>query len=61
MNYALQSEDYRRNLVNNLDVLQAIQGLQETRRNYNQAYYANKRFYWQLLASTGELNLNDII
>jgi len=54
-NYALQKEDYRINLVNNLDVLDAIQTLENTRRNFNTAFYAGHRFYWQLRAAGGDV------
>ena len=54
MNYNLQSKDYKLNLVNNLDVLEAIQALQDARRNYIHAFYETKRLYWQLCAATGE-------
>ncbi|HTY44822.1 MAG TPA: TolC family protein [Patescibacteria group bacterium] len=54
-NYQLQQDDYRLNLVNNLDVLSAIQTLQDTRRNYYNAYYEARRYYWQLRAASGNL------
>ena len=54
MNYLLQNEDYKLSVVNNLDVLAAIQTLQNTRRNYIHSYYETKRFYWQLLIAAGE-------
>lgn len=54
MNYNLQNKDYKLNLVNNLDVLTAIQALQDARRNYIHAFYETKRLYWQLCAATGE-------
>ena len=42
-NYRLQVEDYRLNLVSNLDVLQTLQELQNTRREAIQARYNAKR------------------
>ncbi len=54
-NYNLQKNDYQLNLVNNLDVLSAIQSLQETRRTYYSAYYENRRYYWQLRAASGNI------
>ncbi len=54
MNYNLQNKDYKLNLVNNLDVLEAIETLQDSRRNYIHAYYETRRLYWQLCAATGE-------
>lgn len=56
MNYTLQKEDYHLNLVNNLDVLTAIKSLEDSRRNYIQAFYETKRFYWQLRVANGEID-----
>lgn len=53
-NYRLQREDYQRSLVNNLDVLQALQSLLETRRDFIAAHYEAKRLYWQLRTAAGE-------
>lgn len=53
LNYSLQKEDYRNNLVGNLDVLTAIQNYGDIRRTYISALYEKKRLYWQLLAATG--------
>jgi len=53
-NYRFQAEDYRRSLVNNLDVLDALQKLQDARREVLGAEYAAKRLYWQLKTATGE-------
>ncbi len=53
-NYRLQVEDYRHNLVNNLDVLQALQALEDARRDAIAARYAAKQRYWQLRAATGD-------
>lgn len=64
LNYYLQRKDYRRSLVSNLDVLAAIQTLQDSQRSYIHALYEAKRLYWQLRVSTGESiweALNDII
>jgi outer membrane protein len=58
LNYRLQEEDYRRNLVNNLDVLDAIRTFSETKRSYSRARYEAKRLYWQFCIATGELILN---
>ena len=54
-NYRLQSEDYRLNLVNNLDVLEALEQLQNARRDFIQAQYSAKRLYWQLKVAIGEV------
>ncbi|OGX40113.1 MAG: hypothetical protein A3C53_08015 [Omnitrophica WOR_2 bacterium RIFCSPHIGHO2_02_FULL_68_15] len=52
--YRLQLEDYRRSLINNLDVLQVLQTLQDTRRDEIRARHEAHRLYWRLLAETGE-------
>ncbi len=54
MNYALQKEDYKLNLVNNIDVLDAIQKWQTSKRNYIHSLYEAKRSYWQLRVACGE-------
>jgi len=54
MNYALQKEDYKLNLVNNIDVLDAIQKWQTSKRNYIHSLYEAKRSYWQLCVACGE-------
>ncbi|MBI2094360.1 MAG: TolC family protein [Candidatus Omnitrophica bacterium] len=53
--FLLQTEEYRRNLVNNLDVLQALQALQDTRREWITAEQETKRLYWQLRVTTGDI------
>jgi outer membrane protein TolC len=52
--FKLQAADYRLNLVNNLDVLAAIQSLQGARRDYLHAVYNAKRLYWHLKVAAGE-------
>lgn len=42
-NYRLQSEEYSRSLVNNLDVLAALESLNNTRQNQNRTYYIMKQ------------------
>ena len=54
MDYYLQRSDYKLNLVNNLDVLTAIQTLEEARRNFTQSLYENERLYLSLLVASGE-------
>ncbi|MGA2775815.1 MAG: TolC family protein [Candidatus Omnitrophota bacterium] len=61
LSYHLQSQDYKLNVVNNLDVLTAIQNLEDVRRSYIHTSYESKRFYWQLLAAAGEINTDIII
>lgn len=54
-NYRLQSEDYRLNLVSNLDVLDALRHYQEVRRSWNQTLHELHRQRWRLRAAAGEL------
>ncbi|MBI4116004.1 MAG: TolC family protein [Candidatus Omnitrophica bacterium] len=54
-NYRLQKEEYEHNLVNNLDVLEAIQSLLETRRETNLVHYQTKENYWRLKVAAGEV------
>ena len=42
-NYATQSEEYTRSLVSNLDVLAALEALQNTRQRQNLTYYVMKQ------------------
>ncbi len=53
-NYRLQQEDYRLSLVNNLDVLTALEQLQDARRQWITARYETWRLYYQLRAATGQ-------
>ena len=52
--YRLELEDYQRRLISNLDVLQALQTLQDARRDVIHARYETKRLYWALRTATGE-------
>jgi len=61
LSYHLQSQDYKLNVVNNLDVITAIQNLEDVRRSYIHTSYESKRFYWQLLTAAGEINPDTII
>jgi outer membrane protein TolC len=53
-NYELQRQDFERNLVNNLDVLQALEDLQADRRAYVAATAEMNRNFWALKVATGE-------
>ena len=53
-NYRLQAEDYRLSLVNNLDVLQALQTLEDARRDVIHVKHEAAKLYYQLLAATGQ-------
>ena len=60
LSYHLQAQDYKLNVVNNLDVLTAIQNLQDVRRSFIHTSYESKRFYWHLLAAAGEIDPNKL-
>jgi outer membrane protein TolC len=61
LSYHLQDKDYKINVVSNLDVITAIQNLEDVRRSYIHTSYESKRFYWQLLTAAGEINPEAII
>ena len=52
-NFRLQKEEYDRNLVNNLDVLEALQTFFETSKQSNVAYYTMKENYWRFQSAIG--------
>ena len=52
-NYRLQRDEYKRNLVSNLDVLEALESLIETRREASRLLYETKQNYWRLKIATG--------
>lgn len=54
-NFVLQQEDYRRNLVNNLTVLDALEQLNIARREANLLYYEKLLRYWRLKVATGDV------
>ncbi len=53
-NYQLQKEDYQRSLVNNLEVLQAMEDAEDMRRNFININNETKRNYWQLKVAIGD-------
>ncbi len=53
-NYELQTQDFQKSLVSNLDVLQAIQDLQGARRDHVTGRADAHRAYWNLKVATGE-------
>ena len=53
-NFRLQKEEYARNLVSNLDVLQALESLFEARRSANHVYYEMKKNYWNWQTALGK-------
>lgn len=54
-NYKLQSDEYRRSLVNNLDVLTALESLHNTQQNENRAFYQMKQDEARLMVAIGEV------
>jgi len=58
LNFHLQIQDYNLNVVNNLDVIAAIQNLEDVRRSFIHSTYEGRRFYWQLMAAAGEIEVN---
>jgi outer membrane protein len=55
-NYALQVEDFQKSLVDNLDVLQALEDLQSSRRDLVVAKASAHRAYGAVKVSVGEIN-----
>lgn len=53
-NYRFQQDEYSKNLVSNLDVLTALEGLFETSRAANRANYEMKMNHWKLQIATHE-------
>ncbi len=53
-NFRLQQEDYNRNLVSNLDVLAALEQLDETRREAHRSAFAVSQNHWRLRVAMGE-------
>jgi len=54
-NYRLQTEEYRLNLVSNLDVLQALEQLQDARRDWIEARHEAARRFWSLQVAIGDI------
>lgn len=54
-NFKIQKDEYARNLVSNLDVLEALEQLREARRESNAARFGMKLNYWRYLAATGRI------
>jgi len=52
--YELQAEEYRTNLVNNLEVLDALRQRESIHRSYNQAQFEARRNFWKLKVAAGE-------
>lgn len=54
-NYRLQAEEYRLSLVSNLDVLVALEQLQDARRDWIEARHEAARRFWALQVATGQI------
>ncbi len=54
-NFEIQTKEYRLNLVNNLDVLAALQELETVRRDYLKARYQAKRDWNRLKVAVGDI------
>ncbi len=54
-NYDILTEEYKSNLVNNLDVLDALRRYQDTLKRYYTASYHARKMHYQYLIATGEL------
>ncbi len=52
--YELQAGEYRMNLVNNLEVLDALRRYQETNRRFNAAHFEARKNFWKLKVAAGE-------
>jgi outer membrane protein len=55
-NYEIQSEEYTRSLVSNLDVLAALESLQNTRQRQNLVYYVMKQDEAAFRVAIGEVS-----
>lgn len=55
-NYEIQSEEYTRSLVSNLDVLAALESLHNTRQRQNLTYYVMKQDEAAFRVATGEVS-----
>ncbi len=54
-NYEILQKEYASNLVNNLEVLDALRRYQDIERRYQTAHYTTKKNYWKLKLALGEL------
>ena len=53
-NYAIQSQDYRMNLVNNLEVLDALRRSEEAQNGWTETHFEMKKSYWKFKVAVGE-------
>jgi outer membrane protein TolC len=54
-NYQLEEEDYRKNLVGHLEVLDALRRHQDILRSLNSAHIYTKKSYWKFRVAVGEV------
>lgn len=54
--YKLLNEDYKSNIVNNLEVLDSLRRYQDIARGWNGALYQAKKDYWALRVQSGDLD-----
>lgn len=54
-NYEMQSAEYLLNLVNNLDVLEALKSYQDIQLELNRTSFETRRTDWQFRIATGEI------
>ena len=60
-NYEMQKEEYKLNLVNNLEVLQVLEETEDMRRSFINIKNETKRDYWQLKIALGKIDeVNDL-
>jgi outer membrane protein len=53
-NYRLNSEDFKLNLISNLDILDILRRYHEIMRQLDIAHFSSKRNYWKLKVASGE-------
>ncbi len=59
-NYKIHSEEYRLNLVSNLDVLDALRRYQDIVRRANEARYDARRAHWKFRVALGDVEVPGI-
>lgn len=52
-NYEILQNEFGQNLVNNLEVLDALRRSQDVQRRFNTAFFESKKAYWRLCSSLG--------
>lgn len=54
-NFEILEDEYRHNLVNNLDVLDALRRFEDEERRWHEARFDEKRAYWKFRSAIGEI------